>query len=174
MAIALGGCAAAPPRATLGEMPVLHLSPASLGRELALQQHLQVDVGARSQALDALLEVDAKELRLGVQALGQSALTLRWDGRKLDEQRAKWLPPMLGGERVLFDLQLVLWPAPAIRAALPSGWSLRESGNGRQLLEGSTEVATVAYPAEGHAVLHQLRDHYQLDIVSVPVGGDAQ
>jgi flavin-dependent dehydrogenase len=145
-AAALCGCAPASPRIALGELPVLHLSPASLGHELALQQHLQVGVGERSQSVDALLEVDAKELRLGMQAMGQSAMTLRWDGRRLEEQRADWLPPVLNGERVLFDLQLVLWPAPAIRAALPAGWTLQEAGGARQLLQGSTEVATVAYP----------------------------
>jgi hypothetical protein len=169
LAAALCGCAPASPRIALGELPVLRLSPASLGRELALQQHLQVGVGERSQAVDALLEVDAKQVRLAMQALGQSAMTLRWDGSKLDEQRADWLPPVLNGERVLFDLQLVLWPAPVIRAALPPGWTLQESGGGRQLLQGETEVARVAYPAEGHAVLTQARDHYRLDIESVPV-----
>jgi hypothetical protein len=174
LAAALCGCAPASPRIALGELPVLHLSPASLGRELALQQHLQVGVGEHSQAVDALLEVDAQELRLGMQALGQSALTLRWDGKHLDEQRADWLPPVLNGERVLFDLQLVLWPAAEIRAALPAGWSLQESKGERQLLQGTTEVAKVVYPAEGHAVLTQLRDNYRLDIESVPLSGGAQ
>jgi hypothetical protein len=173
-AAALCGCAPASPRIALGELPVLHLSPASLGRELALQQHLQVGVGEHSQAVDALLEVDAQELRLGMQAMGQSAMTLRWDGHRLDEQRADWLPPVLNGERVLFDLQLVLWPAPAIRGALPAGWTLVESGNERRLMQGETEVANVAYPAEGHAVLTQARDHYRLDIESVPVADAAQ
>ena len=170
----LCGCAPASPRIVLGEVPLLRLSPASLGRELALQQHLQVGVGERGQAVDALLEVDAKELRLGMQALGQSAMTLRWDGSKLDEQRADWLPPVLNGERVLFDLQLVLWPAAVIREALPAGWSLREAGGERQLWQGETEVVSVAYPGQNHAVLTQQRDHYRLDIESVPVSGDAR
>lgn len=174
LAAMLGACGLAPPRPALAGMPVLRLTPASLGHPLALQQRLQVGIGQRSQTLDALLEVDAEELRLGVQALGQSALTLRWDGKTLDEQRADWLPPMLSGERVLFDLQLVYWPARAIRAALPADWSLLDSDSERRLLHGDEEVVRVSYPSAEHAVLTQLRDSYRLDVSSIPAAGAAQ
>lgn len=164
-------CAGHPPRATFGDLPTLRLSPASLGRELALQQRLEVTAHGKSQTLDALLEVDRQELRLGVQALGQSALTLRWDGKSLQQQRADWLPPALSGDRVLFDLQLVYWPADAIRAALPNGWSLQESAGQRHLLQSGAEVLSVSYPADDHAVLYQSRDGYVLDITSSAAGG---
>ena len=164
----LGGCAAHPPRPPLGELPVLHLSPASLGRELALQQRLEIVVGQNRQTLEALLEVDARELRLGVQALGQSALMLRWDGNSLQEQRADWLPASLSGDRVLFELQLVFWPVQAIRSALPTDWSLTETDGQRHLLRAGTEVVSVTYSAPDHAELTQLRDGYRLEITSTP------
>jgi hypothetical protein len=168
IATILTGCAGQGTRAPLGELPTLRLSPASLGHDLALQQQLQVSVGDKTQSLDALLEVDAHELRLGVQALGQSALTLHWDGKELQQQRADWLPPTLGGDRVLFDLQLVFWPADAIRAALPADWSLEEAAGERQLLHAGTEIVSVNYLAENHAVLQQVRDGYRLDVTSTP------
>jgi hypothetical protein len=171
VAAMLSGCAGQPSRAPLGELPTLRLSPASLGHDLALQQRLQVIVRGNSQTLDALLEVDARELRLGVQALGQSALTLRWDGKQLQQQRADWLPPTLSGDRVLFDLQLVFWPAEAIRPALPADWSLLESAGKRQLLHAGVETVTVDYVADNHAVLKQVRDGYQLDITSTTAAG---
>jgi hypothetical protein len=174
VAVLLTGCAANPSRAPFGELPTLRLSPASLGHTLELQQRLQVIVHDKTQALDALLEVDDQELRLGVQALGQSALTLHWDGKTLQQQRADWLPPSLSGERVLFDLQLVYWPADTIRTALPKDWSLQESAGQRHLLHAGTEVVSVTYPADNHAVLNQLRDGYQLDITSTTADGAGQ
>ena len=111
---------------------------------------------------------------MGVQALGQSALTLHWDGNILQQQRADWLPPSLSGERVLFDLQLVYWPADAIRSALPKDWSLQESAGQRHLLHAGTEVVDVTYPADDHAVLHQLRDGYTVDITSTAADGAGQ
>jgi len=170
----LGGCAAQLSRApAFGELPQLRLAPASLGRELALQQRLQIVVGDKRETMDALLEVDAQELRLAVQALGQSALMLRWDGKTLQQQRADWLPPTLSGERVLFDLQLVFWPTQAIRAALPNDWMLQESAGQRRLLHAGVEIARVDYPAADRAELRQMHDGYLLDITSMPAGGAA-
>ncbi|HMB43473.1 MAG TPA: DUF3261 domain-containing protein [Luteimonas sp.] len=174
VAVLLIGCATHPSRSPFGELPTLRLSPASLGHALELQQRLQVTVHDKTQTLDALLEVDEKELRLGVQALGQSALNLHWDGNTLQQQRADWLPPSLSGERVLFDLQLVYWPADAIRAALPKDWSLQESAAQRHLLHAGSEIVSVTYPADNHAVLNQLRDGYQLDITSTAADGAGQ
>ena len=174
VAVMLGACAAQPARVPADELPALRLSPDSLGRELALQQQLTIVVGDKSQTMDALLEVDAKELRLGVQAMGQSALTLRWDGKVLEQRRADWLPPALSADRVLFDLQLVFWPAESIRAVLPAGWSLMESAGQRQLLHAGTEVVSVSYPGKDHAKLSQLRNNYSLEIVSTAVAGAGQ
>jgi hypothetical protein len=174
IAMLLAGCAMQPPRATPGTLPILRLTPASLGHPMALQQRLQVVAGDKRQTLDALLEVDADELRLGVQALGQSALTLRWDGKTLQQRRADWLPPTLTADRVLFDLQLVFWPADAIRAVLPADWSLQESAGVRNLLHSGTTVVSVAYPDKDHAQLSQTGDAYRLEIESFSVAGAGQ
>ena len=165
------GCSASRERVALPELPALSLTPASLGRPMALQQRLEISAAGQSQMLDALLEVDAQELRLGVQALGQSVLTLQWDGKTLQQQRAQWLPTSLSGERILFDLQLVFWPADPIRASLPKGWQLLDDAGHRRLLRDGAEVLNIEYVSEDHAVLTQVRDRYQLDIRSVVVAG---
>jgi hypothetical protein len=172
--LAVAACASAPPRPSLNDLPVLALTPASLGRELALQQRLEVTVAGRSQVLDALLEVDADELRLAVQMLGQSALTLSWDGKQLQQQRADWLPPTLDGARVLFDLQLVYWPAQEIRAALPEDWQLLEQGSTRQLMHAGQTALTIEYLDAGHVRLTQPKEAYVLDIQSVSMTGEAR
>lgn len=147
----------------------LRLPPASLGRELALQQQLSFEFGKETRTLDALLEADSSEVRLAVQAMSQSALRLRWDGQTLDQQRAEWLPPTLRGERVLSDLQLAYWPVEAIRAALPAGWRLDLEGSDRQLREGDQDVTTVHYPSPDRIEIVQHRENFRLVIVSVPI-----
>ena len=168
----LAGCATSPPAPAVA-LPALRLSPASLGQELALQQRLVFRHGAHQRELDALLEVDAAEVRLVVQAMGQSGVRLQWDGRELTQQRAAWLPASVRGERVLDDLQFSLWPLDAIRTALPAGWQVTEQGNVRELEhEGRTWLSRTRVDA---ATLH-LRNHaegYELVIESVDDGGDS-
>lgn len=171
MLLLLAACAAAPVRPAMDDLPKLSLTPASLGRELAEQQRLELTVAGQSQTLDALLEVDRSQLRLAVQMLGQSALSLVWDGKQLQQQRAQWLPPTLDGERVLFDLQLVYWPVESLRAALPAGWQLEEQGKRRRLLHQGEAVLEIEYPGEGHVRLTQPRETYVLDILSVSASG---
>ena len=114
-------------------LPPLRLAPAALGHEMAEQQRLVFRFGTQVRELDALLEVDASEVRLAVQAMGRTGVRLQWDGTDLVEQRAAWLPAAVRGERVLDDVQFSLWPAAAIRAVLPAGWELVERGTFREL-----------------------------------------
>lgn len=127
------------PKAPAQALPPLRLAPAALGCELALQQQLQFHFGAQVRALDALLEADASEVRLLVQALGQSGVQLHWDGRELRQQRASWLPAAVRGGQVLDDLQFTLWPAAAIRDVLPAGWTLEEHDGRRVLRQAGSD-----------------------------------
>lgn len=164
----LAGCAR--PRLPVPAEPfALRLSPASLGRELALQQRMTLTVASRSQQMDLALEADAQSVRLVVLAFGQTLARLEWDGRELKESRAPGWPPLVTGARVLGDVQLVHWPADAIRAALPPGWSLQADAAQRVLAAGTTTMARVRYPAPGTAELDQLAGHYRLRLESVPL-----
>lgn len=169
----LAACATSPSPAPAVALPALRLSPASLGQELALQQRLVFRHGSHQRELDALLEVDADEVRLVVQAMGQSGVRLQWDGTELTQQRAAWLPASVRGERVLDDLQFSLWPLEAIRAALPAGWQVKEQGNVRELeYQGRTWLSRTRVDAS----TLQLRNHadgYALLIESVDDGGDS-
>lgn len=151
------------------ELPPLRLSPASLGKSLSLQQRLHFAFGTQKRDLDALLEADPGEVRLLVQAMGQSGVRLSWNGSELQERRAPWLPPAVRGERVLDDLQFVLWPADAIRAALPSGWTLEESDGERSLQrDGRVWLRASGDAANGNAMLENLAEGYRLQIESAP------
>ena len=168
----LAACAGEPGRPPSGPAPTdrtvaLRLTPASLGREMALQQRLDFVHGERRESIEAMVEVDAGSVRVVMHAQGQVALRLHWDGHTLDQTRAEWLPPVLDGERVLDDLQLVYWPAEAIRERLPAGWHLVDTAGSRRLLQDGEIVATVVNIAANHARLR--RQTYLLDIHSVPM-----
>lgn len=169
LAVALAACATQPTRPATTAMPPLQLAPSSLGGTLALQQRLVFRHGERSDTVDALLEADADSVRVVLHQQGQVMLRLAWDGERLQQDRAPQLPQALSAQRVLDDLQLVHWPAPAIRAALPAGWQLHEGQGERTLSQGDERVATVRWTEAGHATLSNHRQDYRLDIHSVAV-----
>jgi hypothetical protein len=170
---ALGACATAPARAPAHETPQLRLAPALLGRPLNLQQHLALQAPGHDQQLDVLLEADEHHLRLAVVAMGQVAARLDWDGTTLTEDRAPWWPQAVSGSRILSDLQLTLWPAAAIRAALPAGWTLAESGDVRTLSEDGDVVTVITRTGPSLVELEQRREHFKLKIESRALSGAA-
>ena len=165
----LVGCATRPQRPSV-ELPALRLAPVALGHDLSVQQRLVFRFGSHVRELDALLEVDATDVRLAVQAMGRTGVRLQWDGKALAEQRAAWLPAAVRGERVLDDVQFSLWPAEAIRAVLPADWALVEHGalrelrrNGQVWLQREQVDATTLRVRNGV-------DDYELTIESVAGG----
>ncbi|MGX5731628.1 DUF3261 domain-containing protein [Pseudoxanthomonas beigongshangi] len=151
-------------------LPSLRLAPAALGASLAVQQRLHFEFGAQRRDLDALLEVDAQEVRLAVQALGQSGVRLQWDGRDLQQQRAPWLPAAVRGERVLDDLQFALWPLDAVRDALPADWRVEDDGRERRLSRAGTPWLVLTREAPDRLRLRNLAEGYALEIQTV--GGE--
>ena len=164
-ALALAGCATAPPP-TSHETPQLRLAPSLLDRPLNLQQHLTLQAPGREQQLDVLLEADARHVQMGVLAMGQVAARLDWDGTTLTESKAPWWPEAVSGSRILSDLQLTLWPVPAIQAALPAGWRLVEDGNVRTLTQDGEAVTVITRASPLLVELDERRAHFRLKIES--------
>jgi uncharacterized protein DUF3261 len=152
----------------------LKLPPSALGASISLHQQLTVERGGRADALEVALEVDPEHLNLIGIAFSQRVLTLHYDGRVLTSWRHSLLPDELRAEDVLEDVQLTLWPADAIRQALPAGWRLEENGLRRTLYAGETAVTAIEYSGEprwnGTIELYNLRYHYRLVIQSVANG----
>ncbi|RYZ38280.1 MAG: DUF3261 domain-containing protein [Myxococcaceae bacterium] len=163
-----------PPPAAPGEpLPELRLAPAALGATVSLTQRLEFahesDPGG-PRSLEALLEVDPALMQLAGFAMGQRLITLRWNGTTLDEERDPRLPDRFQSAPVLRDVQLVYWPADAVRAALPSGWTLEDGPGRRVLSKNGREWVTVRYDGEprweGRTQLTNLSEHYRLTIES--------
>lgn len=170
LGVLLAACASTRMPAPLVQLPTLQLAPSALAEPLQLQQRLQFRFGSHERELDALLEADGKQVRLAVQAMGQTGVRMVWDGHTLEQTRAPWLPPQVRGERVLDDLQFALWPADAIRAKLPAGWSLVEADGGRRLEQGG-KAWLVLEPLDGGRLrLRNLAEGYELVIESLDMG----
>jgi hypothetical protein len=101
LSVLLAACASTRMPAPLVQLPTLQLPPSALPAPLQLQQRLQFRFGTHERELDALLEADGQQVRLAVQAMGQTGVRMVWDGRTLEQTRAPWLPPQVRGERVL-------------------------------------------------------------------------
>ncbi|WP_029049623.1 DUF3261 domain-containing protein [Cupriavidus sp. amp6] len=156
---------------------LLRLPPASLQRDLKLQQHITVEFQMQGRTerreLMALLEADAAHTRLAAVAGGQVLARLDWDGTNLQVSRSPWTPAELQPERILSDLQLSLWPADAIRDALPAGWTFEVTPALRQLRQGTETVAEVRFPDAVTTLFVQYRDGYRLTIRNLPAQGGA-
>lgn len=170
LCLLLAACASTRMPAPRVQLPTLQLAPAALPQPVQLQQRLQFRFGSHERALDALLEVDAEQVRLAVQAMGQTGVRMVWDGHHLEQTRAPWLPPQVRGERVLDDLQFALWPAAAIRAALPAGWSLQETDGVRRLQQGGQDWLLRETLPDGGVRLRNLAEGYELVIESMDMG----
>ena len=149
------------------------LSPRDLPAPLSLQQQLVIERGAQSQAFDALLQTDSERLQLVVQAMGQTALRLSWDGQRIEEQRADWLPPQVNGARVLQDLQFALWPLDALRRAAPIGWHVVEQGDVREIFVGDRLIVGIYGRSDEGFSLERPAVGYRLRVRSIDLGGAA-
>lgn len=166
----LAGCASvAPPSA----LPVLRLAPALLGdARFALNQRLSVTrldaPEAPPQRVDVQLQLDAAGLLLAGFALGQRVLLMRWDGRDLSVQRHALLPAEVDTERMLRDLCLTFWPAAAVRAALPPGWTWGDVDDGQSLQQAGVERLLLRRPGANLVEIVNRAEGYRLLIESQP------
>jgi hypothetical protein len=165
-ALVLAGCVSAPrqPEARLG----LKLAPAALGTSISVQQHLKVERDGRTDDLDVALQVEPDAVDVVGLAFGQRVLTLHYDGKELSSWRHLMLPSQVRAEDVLEDIQLTLWPADAVAAALPPGWRVSEQDKVRTLTLGGEPIMRIVYSGtprwSGTVVLDNLRYHYKLTI----------
>jgi hypothetical protein len=174
----ISGCATLHPAKTTTAPAArigLKLAPATLGESLSLQQHLTVQRAGHTYGLDTVLQINPQQLDLIGLAFGQRVMTLHYDGKTLQTWRHPRMPPQISGENVLEDIELTLWPAHAIRAALPAGWQIEDQQNRRVLSLNQVPIVIIDYvDTSGRrwgakVVLTNLRYHYQLTIQSAAI-----
>ena len=148
------GCAALVPRPepsiVRNDPGFFLLAPAAAGFEASLTQEVSFERGAAHFECLVLVDVSSAEVVLaGLSPFGSRMLSLRWDGKKISQERDASLPQQLPSELILRDFQLTFWPSATIRAALPrGGWTLRDEGRERDLLKAGQPVVRIRFSGD--------------------------
>jgi len=166
----LEGCAAAAVRQFEG-MPLLPAATFGAGAERTQRLTVMRDPGGEPLTLDAAVEIDATEVRMAGFLLGQRVILLSWDGNRLAESREPAVPAAVQGRSIMRDLQLVYWPATAVRSVLPRGCRLSEESRHRQVVCGDAVMVDIERRDDqplGAATLHNRSRHYRIAIEAAP------
>lgn len=149
-------------------IPVLALSPSSLGHAMSEQQLVVITAPDGSQrTVQALLEVDAQHVRLALLHMGQRLASVVWDGDTLDVQRSRYLPEQVSPQRVLSDMQLALWPHSVIAQALPQDWQLDVHSFGeRQLRYRDQMIVKVHAPSRNEMEIVYVQQGWRMHITN--------
>lgn len=174
LVLALNGCAVGPAAHRAGAFPLL--SPATLGAPRSALQLLHAAVGTHEFALQCVVQAGPDALTVvGLGPLGERWFSLHYDGQHLDLKSSPHAPAALDGRRLLADLQLALWPLPALqRAVAGSAWLVSEPAPGtRRLRRDGRLVAEVHYagtdPWRGQLWLSNFETGYTLTVESRPL-----
>ena len=142
--VLLAGCATHP-QTSAAKIP---LAPPSALPARNASQVIHAIYGPRAVTLSTAIQLDAAGLKVvGVTATGQRLFTVSWDGASVSAQKSPFVPDKLDPERVLADVQLALWPLPAVQTAFgQAGLEVTEPFTGvRRLRRGDVLVAEVHY-----------------------------
>lgn len=174
LALALSACSLLPPHAAPVALPPL--APATLGATRNALQVLHGAFGEHDVAFQCVVDVSPAQLTLvGLSAQGQRWFSLRHDGSTLAAEASPQAPAQLDPQRVLADLQLALWPLPALQQALAgTAWQVTEPAPAtRRLRREGRLVAEVHYsgadPWQGRLWLSNFEFGYTLAIESQPL-----
>jgi len=140
----LAGCVTHPVR---NDARVPLAPPAALSPRNA-SQVIHAVYGARAMTLRTAIQLDAAGLKIvGVTATGQRLFTVSWDGRAVSAEKSAFVPASVDPERVLADVELALWPLPAVQSAFgQAGLEVAEPFPGvRRLRRGDALIAEVHY-----------------------------
>lgn len=163
-------CAAIAPRPT--DPGLFLIAPSAAGRVVSVEQAVRVEHEGGTEPFETLAAVELDRHWLRVAALGplgNRILFLEWDGKDFHEERDPHVPARFPAKLVLRDLELALFPAAAIRAALPSrSWSLVDAPRHRELSLDGKPVIAIDYsaddPWQSDVHFRHLALHYQLEI----------
>lgn len=165
----LSGCALFTPRPA--DPGLFLVAPSAAGRSASLTQSVRMtsDKGASFETL-AAVEVEPGWLRVAALGpMGNRIMFLEWDGKRYQEQRDPHLPAEFPAKVVLRDLELSLFPAAAVRGALPDDdWQLVEKPGVREVLLKGKPVIHIDYSTADrwNSIIHfrHLTYGYQLEI----------
>jgi hypothetical protein len=119
-------------------------APASGRQFTALQEIVIKTPDGREERLVSQLENDATSMRLAAfTPMGQTLLTVRFDGRSVQTASPLPVPPAFDARFVLALIQLALWPEAEVVEGLGVGVTLTSRANERELHGGGRILWTI-------------------------------
>lgn len=120
------------------------LQPPASGPSFSALQQVLIGEGEQQETLLARIENGPERLTLvGLTPLGQTVLTLTWDGKHIAATELPGLQPHINPAMLVAVLQLALWPQDAVRAGLPDNVVWQDDANGGQLLRRGESLLTI-------------------------------
>ena len=120
------------------------LQPPAAGPGMTVLQHVSIVTPERQETLLVRIENNADRLALvGLSPLGQTLLTLTWDGTDVtDTETPGGHPPIRPGALVAV-LQLALWPRESVQAGLPHDVTWLENDMGAAMIRNGTTLLSI-------------------------------
>ncbi|WP_347291467.1 DUF3261 domain-containing protein [Kluyvera georgiana] len=119
-------------------LPAPGISPA-----LSSQQLLTGSFNGQTQSLLVMLNADDKKLTLaGLSSVGIRLFLATYDEHGLHTEQSIVAPQLPPASQVLADVMLSHWPISAWQPQLPTGWTLTDSGDKRELRNARGKLVT--------------------------------
>ncbi|MCL2076502.1 MAG: DUF3261 domain-containing protein [Betaproteobacteria bacterium] len=157
-----------------GGLPLLKIAPATLGIQTVEQRAIITWPGGQ-KTMEMALDVNDDTLTVIGLAFGARLFSFDYDGEKIIE--TKPLPDGFSAVRIVNDLMLAYAPPDALRAALPSGWTVHEEKGARQIFLNGKLNISIRYaegsPWQGRVALDNHALYYRLTLDSSETTSDA-
>lgn len=171
MTLLLSACSGIPFNTGMPPRPLL--TPAALGAPHQGLHLISGVIAGHDLQFQCVVTIEpARSTLIALSAQGQRWFTLRHDGATLSLDRSPDAPQGVDPQRVLADLQLALWPLPALQAAMAgTAWDVSEPAvSTRRLRRAGRLIAEVHYrdsdPWQGRQWLVDVEHDYSLLIES--------
>lgn len=135
-----------------------------------VQQLLTGSFHGETQSLLVLLSADEQKITLaGLSSLGIRLFLLTYDQYGIHTEQSLIVPELPPASQVLADVMLSHWPVSAWRTRLPTGWTLLDQGDTRELRdENQRLISKITYQQQAEQRkpirIDQYAFHYHIAI----------
>ena len=149
MTLLLAGCSHttnrddARPQAWLQPGTRVTLPPPGITPAIRVQQLLTGSFKGQTQSLLVMLNADGNKVALaGLSSVGIRLFLATYDDTGIHTEQSVVMPQLPPASQVLADVMLSHWPISAWQPQLPTGWTLRDNGDKRELRNASGKLVT--------------------------------
>ncbi|MGO3909649.1 DUF3261 domain-containing protein [Huaxiibacter chinensis] len=139
-ALLLAGCShsnnsdSTRPQAWLQPGTKVTLPPPGIAPAVNSQQLLTGSFNGQTQSLLVMLNADAHKVTLaGLSSVGIRLFLATYDDTGIHTEQSIIVPQLPPASQVLADVMLSHWPLSAWQPQLPTGWTLKDKGDRREL-----------------------------------------